>query len=633
MAKNKDYKPSAQEQERIADIYNKFQHCWALRKQPFSYFDDMSLEDMINESVKRWTSYLPPRDANDDWRTQVFMPDTRNKILAILSFVAAQRQRAEFYARRQGEVMNKTVSAVLKSLYDYSLDTERGDYKFIMQTLENLVKGTVVVHETYSYIERDVKEIKKYNPVDGSFEYEKKTIVDEDMCIQNLIPLEDFFIPNFYQPDIQKQPYIIIREEHDYENFQLKYGKYKNADAVKAKANFLSDKEGEMYFYENWQERVDEHTVEVVHYYNKSMDVHNIIANGVLITAIDRPIIYDHKDYPVSKTILEPYAPDFFYGMPLPMKIVSEQDVVNTMYNMMLDREYLSIMPFFFTSLDDEIEESSIGPFQRIQVSDTSAIREANIQGIKSSNIKMLDFVRDSISKSTIDDSMMGVVSGGTATAVQQARESATRILGLLLKFMSELTYDVAQQRVQNILQFYATDVIEGTTKEFRAYNQVLSDGTYGMKVVRLVDSKDKMPDQAEVVEMAGESDENVEIHYITPQSLRDIEYDLKIVPASSVEESKSMRKALGMEYVNFLLQAFPDMADRGRLFEMVNELFDQDSERMQRDQAENPQQEMMEQMMATEGGEATDATMASPRMQQLLKAPEQSIAGLAGGQ
>lgn len=622
------YKPKSSTVKLIGEVYEKFNRSEQLRNQSFSYFNDLTLEDTINESQKRWMSYTPPRDAEDDWRTQVFMPETRNKILAILSFIAANRLRAEFYARNKNSVVNKQLSQILKSLYDYSMDSERGDMKFIMATLETIIKGTVIVQDSYSYITRDIKKVTKYNPKTGSFEYEKDSFLEEDQCVQKVIPLEDVFIPNFYEPDIQKQPYIHVWEELDYQSFMAKYGKYKNAKDVPRTLEDMPGKDGDMYFYERWSSRTKEGNIGIIHYYNKQQDLHLIVANGVLITDEDRPIIYDHKRYPFAKTIFEPIAVDFFYGLSLPMKILSEQDVLNTMYNMMLDREYMSIMPFFFTSLEDEIEESSIGPFQRVQVSDTSQIREANIQGVRNSNINMVGMVRDSISNSTIDESQMGGVSDGTATAVQQARESAMRILGLLSKFMEELTYETARQRISNILQFYVTDVIE-EEKELRSYNQLLSDGTYGLKIIRLVGSKDKMPKGKEVEKMAGKTDMNVEIVYITPKMLHNIDYDIQIVPASSVIESKSMQKALGLEYTQFMLQAFGDMVDRGKLFEYVNELFDKNAEQMQKQQAS--QEEMMQQMMmAQQGAEGTEQVVNSPRMQQLLGSPEQSISGLA---
>lgn len=627
------YKASQEEQDRLRLIYNRMYDCIELRNQPFSYFDNQSLEEYINESVKRWNSYIPPRDATD-WRTSVFMPDTRNKLLAILSFVAAQRQRAEFVARDKYHPVNKSMSAVLQVMYDYSMDAEQGDMKFINATLENLIKGTVVVWEGCEYSKRDVKKVKEYDPITGEYKTETEEMIDQDNCVQRVIPLEDVYIPNFYEPDIQKQPYVIIREEMEYTLFKDKYKKWQNFDYVQPRMYLTEDKEGDIFFYERWASRVDEDTIEVLNYYDKWNDTHNIVANGVLLTPVDRPIIFDHKQYPFAKTINEPMGIDFFYGKSVPQKILSEQDVVNTLYNMLLDRTYLSVMPWFLTSLEDEIEESEIGPLQRVQVSDVSQFREANIQQVGSAELQMFDRVRDSISSSTVDESMMGSVADGTATAVQHARESATRVLGLLIKFMSHLTYQQSRLRAANILQFYpAGSGMKGGTddkelKEYRADNQTLSDGQVGLKVVRMVGDKKQAPEKRRVMEEVGRSDRPTEIIYITPRQLHMIDYDVKIIPTSSVAESQSLQKALGLEYNQVMLSAFPDMVNREKLFEYVNELFDQSPQEMKQDQQQ--QQAMLENAMAGEAqGEAATPEIA----QQLMGNPEQSLGQLVQGQ
>jgi hypothetical protein len=626
------YKPSETERERVKHIYDAMYDCIDLRDQPFNYFDNQSLEDYINESVKRWNSYIPPRDA-EDWRTSVFMPDTRNKILAILSFVAAQRQRAEFTARDKYHPVNKVMSQVLKAMYDYSMDQERGDMKFNMATLENLIKGTVVVWEGYSYSKRTVKKVTEYDPITDEMKYEEEEMVDEDNCVQRVIPLEDVYIPNFYESDIQKQPYVIIREEIDYKLFLDAYSKWDNVKYVKPSMYLTREKEGEMFFYERWTSRTDVNTVEVLHFYDKWNDIHNIVANGVLLTKVDRPIIFDHKQYPLAKTVYEPMAVDFFYGKSLPQKILSEQDVVNTLYNMLLDRTYLSVMPWFLTGIEDEIEESEIGPLQRIQVSDVTQFREANIQQVGQAELKIFDLVRDSISTSTVDEAMMGSVAGGTATAVQQARESATRILGLLLKFMSDLTYQQAKLRAANILQFYpAGNQMKGRKdeegiKEYRAEGQTLSDGKVGLKVVRMISDKDKAPTKKQVRDEVGNSDGPTEIVYVTPRSLAMIDYDVKIVPASSVAESKSLQKALGLEYNQVMLSAFPDMVNREKLFEYTNELFDQSPDEMR--QAPEQQQSLAN----LAAGEAQEGEATPEVAQQLMGNPEAALGQLIQGQ
>jgi hypothetical protein len=576
------YKPEKVEADKIRSIYDKMDACLILRKQPLNYFDGNSLEEYINESVKRWNSFIPPRD-DGDWRTSVFMPETRNKITAILSFVASQRMRVEIQARSKDKPVDNELSTIVSALYEHSMDSENGDLQFLRSSLEALVKGTAIVFEGYKFRKRDVKRVDKHDHDTGKSTYKKDTIIDDDRVFQRVVPLEDIFIPNFYTNDIQDQPYIIEREELEFEIAKYRYQKFPNFEFVEKKAHVTDDKDGDLFFYERWNERVEATTVEVLHFWDKWNDEYHIVANGVLLTQADNPFIFDHKKYPYAYTLFEPMAVDFFYGKALPQKIISEQDVVNALYNMMLDRTYLSVMPFFFTSLMDEIDVSSIGPLERIQVSDTTQIREANIRAVSQGENQMLQQVISSMNKSSVDPSQQGQVSGETATAVLQARESSIRLMGLFTNFLAWLTHDQAVLRVANILQFYPKPnaLIEGP-KEYRVEDQILSDGKKGVKIIRVVENNKEKPDEEDVEAERERSDNpDVEIYYASMDQLRNIDYTLKVLPSSSIPETKALKKALGLEYVNTALQMFPDMVNKESLFEYVNELFDQSDDKM----------------------------------------------------
>lgn len=609
------YKPKKQEQDRLTEIYNDMRDTWEIRHRGFNYFDDADLNEYINESVKRWNSYLPPRGA-EDWRTAVFMPETRNKIIAIASFIASQRMRVELTARSKNSKSDKKLASLLKSLYDYSMDSDNGDQKFLLTTMEALIKGTAIIFEGYDYRIREVKKVTDINWETGEKKFTKEEIIDADNCTWDIIPLEDVFIPDFYEADIQKQPYIIIRELVSYTTAQSRYNKYPLFKHVKTREHFSTDeKEGNIFFYENWNGRTNEEDqVEILHYYRKSEDRHDIVANGVLLTDMDNPIIFDHKDYPFSKTVFEPMGVDFFYGKGLTQKIASEQDVLNTMYNMMLDRTYLSIMPFFFTSLMDEIEVDDIGPFQRVQVSDPSKIREANIASIQGGDIQMMEKIQESMNKSSVDPAQQGQVSGDTATAVLQARESSIQIMGLFMNFLGWMMYNQATQRLANILQFFPKPNrlknSEGkfAIKENVMEDQMLSDGTTGIRIVRLVDDMKKVPNdiqrEDEAIAEAEKAEEAVEITYVTPQMLRDIDFKIKVVPASSIPETKSLRKAMALEYANTAFQFFPDMVNKPKVLEMINEVFDINSDEMNKSEEEMEQEKQvaMEEMAMQEG-------------------------------
>jgi len=615
-----NYFPPEDEKKRLNNVYDGFSNCYDTRSQTYHYFNDRGLDDMINDAVKRYNSYLPPRD-EDEWRSQLNMGETRDKIMAILSFIGSQRMREELSARDKNSTVNKTLSSILQGLYDYSMDAEKGDMKFTLSVLEVLTKGTVINFEGYERKTRNVRYVESTDQETGISKFKEKEITDFDGCFSKIIPLEDFFVPNFYELDIQNQERVYIQENVPKYMFDVKYKKYANHKYVKSGSEFSDyDKEANMFFYNSWSSRVEEEYVEVLHCYVKEEDRHDIVANGVLLTEPDNPFIFNHKNYPFAKAVYEYYAPDFFYGMGLAIKLMNRQDVSNTLHRMFLDRTYLSVMPWFVTSLSDEIEESEIGPMQRIQVSDVTQFREGDTKSIQGGDIQMADRLQDSMNISSIDPAMQGNVSSATATSVMQARESNVQIMSLFLNNLSWMRYDQAKQRIANLLQFSPkpnADSDDYKVKEIRQEGQTLSDGTKGIKIIRLIrDSKVKKGSELDKngyrKKFLGdeETGDNTEVFYITCDKLRNIDYDIKIVPTSSVPETQSMQKAMVLEYAN-AMSGNEELAQRANweaVFGIITDTFNlehtvqKEEGQVEEEQATAKQEEMQMAMMTGKG-------------------------------
>jgi hypothetical protein len=272
--------------------------------------------------------------------------------------------------------------------------------------------------------------------------------------------------------------------------------------------------------------------------------------------------------------VYQQYAVDFFWGKSFPMRLMARQDFLNVMYNMMRDRTYMSLMPAFLTSIEDEIEEDEIGPLQRIKVADPSSVRELSFQSVGAGDVNIMQMTLDSLSRTANIQGVSGLPSDATATAVLQAREAAVNTLGMLMKFMAWMTYRQTRQRISNILQFYPSQVEEGM-KEARLEEATLSDGTVGVKIIRLISSKDDQPTQARIDEEVLSSDiDNIEIKYITPQELSNVDSWIRIVPNSSIAESKTLNTSRVNEAIPMMLNMFgPIIAQKPGMIDKLAQL------------------------------------------------------------
>ena len=161
---------------------------------------------------------------------------------------------------------------------------------------------------------------------------------------------------NFYIRDVQEQPALIHETYYaDKERFDTIFGRYPNAKLVKDLCDIQAG-EHDTYFHKQWGGSVKSNKGFLVsRYMNKyrgSRGCYRIVANGVELYNGPMPWVnitrrnYGKPAYPIAKTIYEPFADaDFFYGNSLPNSAMGEGDVLNTLYNSALDKEYRSMVP------------------------------------------------------------------------------------------------------------------------------------------------------------------------------------------------------------------------------------------------------------------------------------------------
>ena len=652
-----NYTPTEKAEDILKKVYDRWEVCQSVWDQQYDLLQGMTPAEYITESQKRYIGLLEDEEDEDDGKPAVegrmFMPETRNKLNAILSYYTNQRMRVEFSARYKEQEVNKTASNVVSSLYDWSMDVTNGDEQQYYEALECAVKGTVVIFEGWKFQTRKVKYVTKHNVETGEVEYDEQTIVEKNEPYSYVVPLESVRVPNFYQPDPQQQRYIMVEEELSHDEFMGRYGRYPNAEYVPC-ANMMpiEDRDTQMYLYQRWNGLTKEDRVKVIHHWDKWEDQYDVVANGVLLTPEVNPFAFDHKQAPFIFQRFEILSPDFWMGLSFPMKLAPEQDALNSLYNLFLMRTYASSNVTIVTSQEDEIEQDKLGPFYRIQLEDVANMRELEFRPISGGEIAVMDKILESINKSSIDPNQQGIASAETATAIIAARESANRLMGTFLNFLAWMTYKKTKLRVANLLQFSSEESPEllaagdirkdkegRLIQEFRVRNQQLLSGKTGTRIVRIVRQGPlKTKEGLEVEEEISEAP--IEVVEVTPQRIRELDSLFHVVPNSSTPPTKTLEKAMTMEYIQNKVTTFPQFAPMEKLSSLLDETFDQNPEEMTITPQQPPmgQGGGMEQMMSALAGGAGGQQMPEAPSQegpsiseQMMGAPENSLSRLTG--
>lgn len=582
------YNPGKEVKEYIASIYDDMDVCVDARTQSYPELHDMTPMEFVDESRMRAHGYVP-NDNVDEYGNSiganVFFNKTGQKIDIIAAFVAAQRPRAEISARgRNSTHTDKRIATIERNAYDYFMDKEHADTVYLDWNKETLETGTGFIMDYYDYQEQEFKIVTKKNWETGEQEYEKKTRVIRDECRSKVVPFEQLYWPTFYETDFQNYPFIIYQEVVLYDVAKASYGKFKNWKYVKKKGAFNSKNadEGEMFFWKRWQERVEgANFVEILHRYDRLNDRHDILINGVLMTEMDNPMLYDHKMYPFVPQYYRKIK-GFILGMSLPMKIMYAQDTFNELMNANINRSRSSAHVAFLSSLESQIENDSVGTWEIIRTDDDANLRELRVESVKQGDVAMTDLISKEIDDFTVQNSMSGEISGETATAIINAIRQSTQNLGPQMIYVYDAAQTHAEMRLKNILQFFFNKNLKGEAfdmKEINIEDAKLSDGQKGIRIIRVVDSKDKIPAKHELEEemmkgvveqtnpLTGEKEMNVEtnyeIVYITPDDIADVVDKIRIVPSSSLPKTDALERALLIETINTgasaVLSQYPD--------------------------------------------------------------------------
>lgn len=648
------YNPSIEEQEYIANAYSEFQYCIQLKNQTWKELNNKSVIDWIAESRQRSLSLLPPRE--NDGLSNFATGKTRNKRNVIAAFVAAQRPRIEISARNKGKKMRKTdkkLSQILADDYDYIMDVDDGDSKFLDFTTETLDVGTGVMLTKYDYKVQKVKELVKFDHATFKGEYKEVERIVADNSSTEVLQIEDVFVPDMYQQDEQKQPYLYIREYILRSVAESRYGYFKKWKYVPAK-HFLigNEKLSDTFFFSQWSERIEDPFVEVLHRYSKEKDEYGIIINGVLMTEVDQPIIFDHKQYPISTTRYEKMG-KFWLGLSLPMKLADIADVYDALTNSNTDRSIMSSLVKFAGSYDGELESDSIGAFEVIKIDADTNLQEFRTEGPKPGDVGFRAQIGEQIDESSVNKSFGGAIEGVTAAEIQNARAQSIQSLGLVMIDLYRAAKNYSQQLLANELQFKfgigLKDYKDFETKEI-LLNTRLSDGKDGVKVIRIISDETKRPTNEEVNEekerginktidpVTGKEvrtvETNYEFIYVTPQEMSNLDLFLKTIPASSLPDIESLKKALILELDNVLFgnPLFAQLTDPEKAYDETLENFGYLPEDFKKDTTEEPAGGNPLQALLGGGGEAVPsqnselvqqmAGTQSPSAQDLLAQP-----------
>lgn len=572
----------------------------------YNYLNGDNIIDKIDDWTKRWNGYIPEQNPLlDATQSQIFLNYTRNAVISYLVKVALTVAKPKIVAvNKKNMIQAKKFAQFLKDANTYSLNAENGDAKFFAIALETSTKGTCIVYEGYMKQEQEMEVPVKYDQTTGEIKTKKENKVIYDDCYQEIHPVEDFLIANPYQPDIQKQYFIIPRKITTYSEAKDEFGHYPNFKYVRG-GNYTLTAEATTFYRNSLVSDLGKDQVEILRWYCRSKNKHVVMINGVPMYIGVIP--FKDGKYPYAKYIHEPFGNDFFWGASLVNKIMGEQDIKNMFYNMMVDKTQGSLLPFGLTSDADDMVEDEVLALNKIRkVGDINKWKWETLPGVTAGEIQMLQITDKELATNSGDAMGAGSSSSprGGKLGVRQVllkQQESMQKLGFSANYLEDGERDRTELRLSHILQFYSIPKLEKISgvsgkdanklvyRDIVINNTKLSDGRVGNKVIKLIDKTDetgkaKVADELSVIEAMGdEVGTPTEALAVDISTFSDYNFDVQIIKNSSFEKNQVLEQSQRMEFANWRLsiaQAAPVNAPE--LVKWVEESFEFESDRFE---------------------------------------------------
>lgn len=554
------YNPSENVKKRLADIRGEFIVADSIRHKSYQEFNGKSLVEHQNDCQKAFNTFVPPKSDNTDesWKAQTRKPIIRNKIISIAAHITTSILYPDIIAQNDNDKEDSDIAMVMKDLMEYSWEQSEYARTFVMAVIAGLVNPAIIIYDDFSEVKRKIKEIKK----DGSWK-EKETIDEIFSGFQNiLVTTDELYIGNAYTYEIQKQPFLLWRRVIDYSNAKIKYGNNENFNkyvkpGVRVFFNDATDT-----FYEQYDDDLEGRLVEEIIYYNRYADLELRIVNGVLLDNPDRPMQRMDKMYPFAKSGYEPFDEGrFFYMKSAVDKMLPDEKIVNTLYDLIIDGTCLRIMPPIMNFGSQMITSNVMIPGSSTTFEDPNQrIEPIGVSGDLNAGMNTLQVVEKSMSESSQDDTQTGQQSKPGTTAFEIARidSNAKTILGLFGKMIIQLVEDFGTLRKNSILQNMtigtAVEVL-GDVNTLKFSSVLVSDREVeGKKMPRRIDFSTELPEteEDEIKEgfkiLAEEETKGMRIVQVNPILFRKFKFKVKVNPDFITSSSEAVKKALKLE-------------------------------------------------------------------------------------
>ncbi len=564
------YAPTDDEKQVRDMIIRHFTLGYETMYKPRREFNDMSVIGRMSVDQMAFNTYQPNNGESPEgdlikgWRSNAIRPIVRNKCISIAAHATAQLIFPKVFAFNDNSDTQDDAARVMEDLMEWSGEQCEYSRSSLNAVISAIVNPASITYTEFGEVYRTIKRQKDEN---GKWIPSKE--LDEDLSgfKDTPVPVDELYIENIYENDIQKQGWLIWRRVIGYDLASVKHGHYENWKYVKPGVQIIFNDINQT-FYESYDSNMRNDSVEEVYYWNKKLDVKLCLVNGILLSDFDNPNPREDKLYPFIKFGYENIDEGkFFYYKSLAFKMQSDANIVNTLYPMIIDGTYLNIFPPMINIGSETIGSDVIIPGGVTTLSDpNSKLTSVGVAENLKAGMDTLMKVEESVSESSEQPILNGdsSQSGTTAYEISRQEQNANTVLGLFIKMVAQYVRQYGRLRVGDILQnLTIVDVDKITDEPELVYKTFLvkGKGKFENKKIQFtsevsdepIDGKTALNKSYDV--MKEENRLGMEIYKVNPTLFRELKYKVYVSPDVLHPRSDDLERAMKLELYDRAIQ------------------------------------------------------------------------------
>jgi hypothetical protein len=490
-------KPSKKEIQAVADDYYEL-ITWKSYRSGFSrMFRGYDFDSYLALSRELfWNSLSTKSNDLKGLELEFSIPFARKEAMDFLAKLVTLGVKPKI----QGDSLDALGMKILNGIYKRWHFKNNEKVETFWELLYGIMNGTVCSYIGYLNTDVQRRYLDSYDPETGEYKISTKDEKYWSDVIKCVVPIEDIYLPKIYERNIQKQGRLIWRTQMDAKDFYAEFGHYKMAKYVFPGNRIAEDS---LYFrLLGGTGTTTSNKIDVLRKYDWIKDEYRITAGGILLNGLGSgeemefaPMPFKHKMAPFTWGIMNPLDEKFAYGLSVPFMVKDPHKILNTSFNMLVERELRSIDPPIITS-DLEAPEFIFGQHKVIGVNDINAYKEFTLAEPSQGFFTMVNSLQQNMSASANGGANIAAASRqpksarGEANNQQQVQEAQSNAITMY--------YDILRQRVllviKTALQFYGLEKYsqsdEGAYRTITVANVPLSLGGIGDMQINITDKK-----------------------------------------------------------------------------------------------------------------------------------------------